>query len=266
MTMPDFTAKDVQGLRKATGAGMMDAKQALQTTDGDAEAAARWLQEKGMATAAARLDQAAEQGAVAVAVEGDTGAVVELRSETDFAAKSEKFTTLVDELGHLVAVAGTDALDERAGAIDDLRITAKENIDLGEVVRFEAAAGSILDSYLHIQNGRGVNAVLVEVADGTRELAHDVAIHIAFARPPYLRREDVPEEEVAEQRALLAAQTRHEGKPEQAIDKIVEGKLSGWFQQRVLLDQKFVRDEKKKISQVLGDATVVRFAQVVIGA
>ena len=263
--MPEFSARDVQALRKATGAGMMDAKAALEANDGDAEAASRWLQEKGIAKAAARADRAAEQGAVAVVVEGDTGAVAELRSETDFVAKSETFTALVGELAHLVAVKGTDAVEEEAAAIEDLRVTAKENIDVGQVVRFEAAADNLLDSYLHIQNGRGVNAVLVELADGSKEVAHDIAIHIAFARPPYLTRDEVPEDEVAEQRALLEAQTRNEGKPEQAIDKIVEGKLGGWYQERVLLDQKFVRDEKQKISQVLGDARIVRFAQVVIG-
>jgi elongation factor Ts len=154
-----------------------------------------------------------------------------------------------------------------AERVDDLKVTLKENIEVGELVRFEKASANVMDSYLHVQEGRGVNAVLVESAGGSQELAHDLALHIAFKRPPYLTRDAVPEAEITEERALLEAETRNEGKPEQAIEKIVEGKLQGrFFADRVLLDQKFVRDESQTIAALLGDATVVRFAQVVIGA
>jgi elongation factor Ts len=264
--MPEFSAKDVQALRQATGVGMMDAKKALEENGGDPEAAKRWLRETGKIKAEARASRANEQGAVAVSVEGNVGAIVQLRCETDFVAKSDGFTSLLDELVQLVVAKGEGAVDERKDAIDDLRLSLKENIEVGAVVRFEAAPGNVLDSYLHLQSDRGVNAVLVELAEGSRELAHDVAVHIAFERPPYVRREDVPAEDVAAERATLETITRAEGKPEAAMARIVEGRLNGWFRQRALLEQPFVRNEKHTVAQLLGGATVVRFAQVVVGS
>jgi elongation factor Ts len=266
--MADFTAKDVQRLRQATGAGMMDAKRALTENDGDHDAAAKWLQEKGLASSAKRSDRENTEGAVALGVTAGAAALVELKSETDFVAKSADFVNLAEELAHLVAEKGADAVAERSADLDNMRITLKENIELGRVVRFEAAPGNVLDAYLHVQNDRGKNGVLVEVAGGTEELAHDIAVHIAFARPTCLSRDDFPPEVVAEQRQLLENQTRNEGKPEQALPKIVEGKLTGFFKQTpggALLEQAFVKDEKKSIQQALGDATIVRFAQVEIG-
>jgi elongation factor Ts len=263
--MPEFTAKDVQALRQATGAGMMDAKKALTESDGDFERATQWLREKGLAKAAARADRENAQGAVAVVVDGNVGAIVELRCETDFTAKSEAVTSLVGALADLVAAKGEDAVAERSSDLEDLKLSTKENVELGRVVRIEAADGNVLDSYLHLQDGRGVNAVLVELAGGSRELAHDLAVHIAFSKPPYLRREEVPAEEVERERQALLEITKAEGKPEQAWPKIVEGRLNAWYAERVLLEQKYVRDEKLTIAQLLGDATLVRFAQVYIG-
>jgi elongation factor Ts len=124
----------------------------------------------------------------------------------------------------------------------------------------------VLESYLHVQNGRGVNGVLVELAGGSAELAHDIAVHIAFARPEYLTRDEVPAAAVAAERETIAAISRNEGKPEAQLDKIIEGRLTGWYKERVLLDQAYARDDKMSISQVLGGATVRRFAQVVVGA
>ncbi len=266
--MAEFSAKDVQALRQKTGAGMMDAKKALVENDGDFEAAAKWLREKGLSSSAKRSDRANDQGAVAVGGDSEVMAIAEVKSETDFVAKSEQFTDLVQDLADLVAAKGEDeAKAEVADRVDDLKVTLKENIEVGQVIRFEKNAGNVIDSYLHNQAGRGVNAVLVELSGGDQELAHDLALHIAFRRPPYLTRDEVPEAEVAEERQMLEAETRNEGKPEQAIEKIVEGKLQGrFFAERVLLDQKFVRDESQTIVKLLGDATVVRFAQVVIGA
>jgi elongation factor Ts len=266
--MADFSAKDVQALRQATGAGMMDAKRALEDAGGDAAAAARALREKGLAKAGARSDRANEQGAVAIGGDADVLAIAELKCETDFVAKSEQFTDLVQDLADLVAAKGEEAArDEVADRVDEFKITLKENVEIGRLVRFERGDGDLLDSYLHLQDGRGVNGVLVELAGGAQSLAHDLAMHIAFSRPPYLTRDEVPEAEIAEERSLLEAETRNEGKPEQALDKIVEGKLQGrFFAARVLLDQKFVRDESQTIAKLLGDAEIVRFAQVVIGA
>jgi elongation factor Ts len=264
--MPEFTAKDVQALRQATGAGMMDAKKALQENGGDAASAAQWLREKGLAKVAKLDDRENTQGSVAVVVDGQVGAIVELKSETDFSAKAADFTSLVQDLADVVVAKGADAVAELSTELDDLKIAKKENIELGKVVRFEAADGNVLDSYLHIQEGRGVNGVLVELQGGTKELAHDIAVHIAFSKPPYLSRDEVPAEAVEKEREALLEITKAEGKPEQAWPKIVEGRLNAWFKDQALLEQGFVRDEKQTITQLLGDATLVRFAQVYIGA
>jgi elongation factor Ts len=263
--MPEFTAKDVQALRRATGAGMLDARRALEQTDGDVEAARRWLREQGLASSGRRSDRPSSQGAVSVVVDGP-GAIVELRCETDFVAKSAEFVRLVEELAQVVATKGEEAVAERQGEVDELKVTLKENISVGRVVRFVPPDGSILDSYLHIQNARGVNAVLVEMAGGSQELAHQVAVHIAFARPTYLTRDDVPASEVETERATIENISRKEGKPEAALPKIVEGRLTGWFKERSLLEQPYVRDEKQTIAQLIGEARVIRFAQVEVGA
>ncbi len=145
------------------------------------------------------------------------------------------------------------------------KVALKENIELGRVVRIEAAPGNVVDTYLHRQDGRGVLGVIVEVAGGTVELAHEIAVHIAFTKPTHLSRDEVPADEVAKEREVLEGITRAEGKPEAAIEKIVEGRLSGWFKDRVLLEQAYVKDEKQSIAQLLGSASVARFALVAIG-
>jgi elongation factor Ts len=264
--MPEFTAKDVQALRQATGAGMMDAKKALQENGGDMDAAGQWLREKGLAKVAKLGERENTQGSVTVVVDGQVGAIVQLKSETDFSAKADDFVSVVQNLAELVVAKGADAVGELADEIDTLKIAKKENIEVGTVVRFEAADGNILDSYLHLQDGRGVNAVLVELQGGSKELAHDIAVQIAFSKPAYLSREEVPADEVERERQALLDITKAEGKPEQAWPKIVEGRLTAWYKERVLLEQGFVRDEKQSITQLLGDATLVRFAQVFIGA
>jgi elongation factor Ts len=260
-----FTAKDVQSLRQATGAGMMDCKKALEESGGDMEAAKQWLREKGLAASAKRDDRENTQGVVTLKVDGNVGAIVKLKCETDFVAGSDQFKAEADTLADLVLAKGPDAVAERSAQLEELKIVLKEKIELGEVVRIEAAPGNVLDSYEHVQGGRGVNGVLVEVEGGSQELAHDIAVHIAFARPKYLRRDDVPAEEIDKERATLETITRNEGKPEQAIPKIVEGRLGGFFKDVVLLEQPYAKDDKQSISQLLGGASVVRFAQVEIG-
>ena len=261
-----FTAKDVQALRQATGAGMMDSKKALEANDGDIEAAKQWLREKGLAASAKRDDRENTQGVVALVVDEQVGAIVELKCETDFVAGSEHFKLEAQELARLVAAKGAEAVAERQDRLEDLKITLKEKIELGRVVRVEAQDGDVLDSYLHVQNGRGVNAVLVVVSGGTAQLAHDVAVHIAFARPKYLSRDDVPAAEVEAERRTLETISRNEGKPEAALPKIIEGRLGGYYKTVALLDQPYAKDDKQSISQLLGGARVVEFAQVEIGA
>ena len=263
--MAEFGAKDVKALRDATGAGMMDAKRALEENGGDFEAAAKWLREQGIVKSAARSDRENTQGAVDVAMNGNVAAIVELKCETDFVAKSDGFTEVVRKLVTAVLSDGEGAVDNFKDEVDDLKVTLKENIEVGNVVRVEAASGDVLDTYLHKQDGRGVNAVIIELKGGNEELAHDIAVHAAFTKPKFVTREEVPADAIAEERESLEAITRNEGKPEAALPKIVDGKLDGWFRESVLLEQKFVRDEKQTIKQILGDASIVRFAQVIIG-
>jgi elongation factor Ts len=260
-----FTAKDVQALRQATGAGMMDCKKTLEETGGDLEAAKQLLREKGLAASAKRDDRDNAQGAVALKLDGKVGALVELKCETDFVAASDQFKAEADALAELVHAKGTEATAERTAHLEELKITLKEKIELGDVVRIEASDDTILDSYEHIQAGRGVNSVLVELRGGTQELAHDLAVHIAFARPKYLHRDDVPADEIEKERATLETITRNEGKPEQAVPKIVEGRLGGFFKDVVLLEQPYAKDDKQTIAQLIGDAEIVSFAQVEIG-
>jgi elongation factor Ts len=260
-----FTAKDVQALRQSTGAGMLDCKKALEANDGDVEAAKQYLREKGLAASAKRDDRENTQGLVSIKIVGNVGAIVKLKCETDFVAGSEQFKSYAAKLVDLVVANGADAVTELHDELEELKITLKEKIELGEIVRIEAAEGNLLDSYEHVQGGRGVNAVLVQMHGGSQELAHDVAVHIAFARPKYLRRDDVPADLIEQERATLETITRNEGKPEQAVPKIVEGRLGGFFKDVVLLEQPYAKDDKQSVSQLIGDAEIVDFAQVEIG-
>lgn len=263
--MADFTAKDVQALRQATGAGMMDAKNALVEAGGDFDAAAKKLREKGLAKAATRADRDNVEGVVAVAETDTAAAIVQLRSETDFSAKSDEFVTLSQDLADAVAAGGPAAVEGLQSRIDDLKVALKENIELGTVIHVPKTDATVVDTYVHIQDGRGVNGVITVLEGGTPELAHDISIHIAFTKPGYLTRDQVPQAAVDEERETLMEITRKEGKPEEALPKIVEGKLGGWFRDQVLLEQKFVRDEKLTIEKLLDGATIKRFEQVVVG-
>ena len=263
--MPAFSAKDVQTLRQSTGVGMLDAKKALEENEGDFDKSVVWLREQGLASQAKRADREATEGAVAIGRAGNVASIVQLRSETDFVAKSDEFKTMVTELADLVAADGESALDTRSADLEDMKTRLKENISIGKVVRIEAPADGAVDSYLHLQAGRGVNAVVVAVSGGSEQLAHDVAAHIAFARPSYISRDEVPEADVAAERETVEKIARNEGKPEAALPKIIEGRLNGWYKERVLLDQAYIKDEKQTVAKFLGTASVTQFAQVVIG-
>ncbi len=266
--MADFTAKDVQALRQATGAGIMDAKRALTESGGDPDAARKWLREKGLAKAADRTDRENSEGVVAIGVAAPRVALVELKCETDFVAKSDAFAPLAQQIADAIAAKGADAIESFAEQVDDLKIRLKENISVGRTAEFVAADNAVIGTYVHRQDGRGVNAVAVELAGGTEELAHDVAVHIAFTKPSAVSRDEVPEAEVAAERATLTDITRAEGKPEAALEKIVEGRLSGWYSERVVLEQKYVKDEKVTVAKLLeaAGATLVRFEQIVLGS
>lgn len=260
-----FSAQDVKALRESTGAGMMDCKKALQETDGDMDAAKRFLREKGLAASAKRDDRDNDQGVVAIKVDGNVGAIVQLKSETDFVAGSDQFKDEAAELVDLVFAKGADAVEERSAELEELKITLKEKIELGDVVQMIAADGNVIGHYEHVQGGRGVNGVLVEMSGAGDELAHDIAVHIAFARPQYLTRDEVPADVVEAERQTLTTLTINEGKPEQAVPKIVEGRLNGFFKDICLLEQPYAKDDKQSVQQIIGDAAIIRFAQVEIG-
>jgi elongation factor Ts len=277
----EFGAKDVAALRKATGAGMMDAKKALEASDGDAEKAKDWLREKGLAGASKRAGRAADQGAIDVVVDGSTGALVELNCETDFVAKGADFKAAVTSLAKHVVANGDDNLAEQAydgSTVAEFLVLLSsklgEKIELGRVVRYESPDG-LLDGYKHIQNDRGTIGVLVELGgvaagdDKANSVAHDIALHIASAAPRYVTRDDIPADVVAKEREVLEALTRNEGKPEQALPKIIEGRLNGFYKDVALVEQGFVREPKTTVKQLLADlgpdATVRRFARVKIG-
>jgi elongation factor Ts len=264
--VPEFTAKDVQRLRQLTGVGILDAKKALVENDGDFDEATKWLRVQGIASAAKRDDREAAEGAVAAVRDGSVAVLVELRCETDFVAKAPDFVSLADEIAARVATDGEAAAKEFDDEIDRLRTTLKENISIGRVERLVAGEGEVVDTYVHKQADRGVNGVAIVLKGGTEELAHDIAIHIAFAKPSYLSRDEVPEADVAAERETIEEISRKEGKPEAAFAKITEGRLTGWFKERVLLEQPYAKDEKLSITQLLGDATIVAFAQVLIGS
>ena len=260
-----FTAKDVQALRQATGVGILDAKKALEANDGNMEEATKWLRVQGKASAAKRAEREAGEGAVAVVRNGNVAAMVEMRCETDFVAKSEEFVSLVDEIAARVCADGTEAVSQFDDEIEKMLTTLKENISIGRVYRLEAGDDEIVDTYIHQQAGRGVNGVIVVVKGASEEIAHEIAVHAAFTKPLYLNREDVPQSEIDAERKTVEEISRNEGKPEAALPKIIEGRMNGWFKDRVLVEQPYVKDEKQSIAQYLGSASITAFAQVVIG-
>ena len=273
--MADISAKDVAALRKLTGAGMMDCKNALGENDGDIERAKDWLREKGKAGAAKREGRSADQGAVDVCLDGNIAALVELNCETDFVAKGDQFKATVAALAQLVAENSSDDVANLAFEgttvvehLTQMSATMGEKIELGRVARYVTDDGAI-DAYKHIQSERGVIGVLVEIVGATNpgaaEIAHDVALHIAFARPKYLTRDEVPADVVAAERDTQEQITRNEGKPEAALTKIVEGRMGGYFKSLCLVEQEWAKDNKQTIKQMVGAGSITRFAQVEIG-
>ena len=264
--MAEFTAKDVQEVRQATGAGMLDCKKALEETNGDKEGAKQLLRERGLAASAKRSDRENTQGTVALVINGDAAAMVELKCETDFVAKSEQFNAVAKDLAQSVLAGGPDAASQRSGDLDELKITLKENIELGRVVQFVKGAGNVLDSYLHVQSERGSTACSSR-RRAPRKRSRTTSP--STSRSPVRSTSRVtrcPRPTSRRSAATLEAITRNEGKPEQAIPKIVEGRLNGFFKDICLLDQPFAKDDKKSVSEVLGGGSIVRFSQIEIGA
>ena len=257
LTAMAFTAKDVQALRQATGAGMMDAKRALEANDGDIEAAKQWLREQGLAASAKRDDRENTQGVVALVVDGQVGALVELKCETDFVAGSEQFKAEADDAGQARGRQGRRARvaepPGRARRPED-HAQGEHRARPGRAPRGRRRARS-LDSYLHIQGGRGVNGVLVVLAGGDTSSWPTTSP----CTSPSPGRSTSPATRCPPTWSPPSAQTletisRNEGKPEAALPKIVEGRMQGFFKDVVLLDQPYAKDDKQSIAQLLGDA------------
>ena len=269
-----ITATEVKRLRDATGAGMMDAKKALTEADGDFDKAIEVLRISGAAKAAKR---GAEREATSGLVANHGNAIVELNSETDFVAKNDQFIELANELAVLAdktkpadaaAFAGEklDSGKTVAEAVADLAVVIGEKIELGRVAAFDGNVAT----YMHRRASDLPPAVgvLVEFEGDNADAARGVAMQIAAMRPRYLTREEVPAEIVAKEREIAEATSREEGKPEQAIAKITEGRLNGFFKEQVLLEQASVQDNKKTVKALLDEAgvTLKRFAHIEIGA
>ena len=268
-----ISAADVKKLRELTGAGMMDCKVALEEADGDFDKAGELLRIKLGKKAAAR---GAEREATSGLVATSGGALVELKSETDFVAKNDDFVAAAQRIADAAAAAkAADTESLKAAPLDgktvgevveDLAITIGEKIELGQVAYFEGQSVT----YMHKRAADLPPAVgvLVEYAGSDAEAARGAAMQIAAMRPTYLTREDVPSDLVDKEREIGAAIAREEGKPEQAIEKIAEGRLNGFFKDVVLLDQPSVSETKKSVKAVLDAAgiTVTRFARFEVGA
>ena len=268
-----ITAAEVKKLRDATGAGMMDAKKALTEADGDYDKAVELLRISGAAKAAKR---GAEREASAGLVANAGSAIVELNSETDFVAKNDQFIELAQQLAEAAdAAKPADAEAFKGVALADGQtveqsVTALagvigEKIELGRVAAFDGKVAT----YMHRRATDLPPAVgvLVEFEGDGEEAARGAAMQIAAMRPRYLTREEVPSEIVEKEREIAEATAREEGKPEQALPKIIEGRVNGFFKETVLLDQPSVTDNKKSVKQVLDEAgvTVKRFAHIEVG-
>jgi elongation factor Ts len=267
------SAADVKRLRDATGAGMMDCKRALEETDGDFEKAIEYLRVTGAAKAAKRgSERTASNGLVAAA----EGAMIELNSETDFVAKNEEFMTLAADIVALAAqtrpadaaeLAMQTLSDGRTvtQAIDETSAVLREKLALGQVVSYDGKT----TTYLH---RRATDlppqiGVLVAFEGDDAETARGVAMQVATYNPPYLSRDDVPADVVESERRIAEATAREEGKPEPALPKIIEGRLNGFFKDTVLLEQAYVRDNKKTVKAVLDEAgvTLTKFVRFAVG-
>jgi elongation factor Ts len=276
--MANVTAADVKRLREQTGAGMLDCKNALAEADGDFDAAVEILRLKGVKDAGKRATRTAGNGLVTAELDGTSaGVLVEVNCETDFVAKNEQFQELAakiakaalaskvsDRLALLAAPVGDGKTVEQL--IEDASTSIKEKLELGRFTRFE---GGYVLSYLH-KSDRDLPptlGVLVQLDKANEEVARDLAQQIAAMRPQYTTRDEVPAEVVEKERRIFEQITRDEGKPEQAIPKIVEGRVGGFYKEVVLTEQAFVKDNKQTIAQILkaGGAEVKGFARFQVG-
>lgn len=275
-----ITAGMVKELREKTGAGMLDCKKALEEANGDLTKASEILREKGLAAAAKKSDRIASEGVVTAVVENNVAVVLEVNSETDFVAKNAQFQAFVAGITKQIAVgnpADVDALlaqtsVETGESIQDVvnsnTSVIGEKLSIRRFARYDVAAGNVAASYVH---GAGKVGVIIELNGGTAELAKDLAMQIAAAAPTYLSIEEVAAEEVEKEKAILLEQInndeKNKNKPDNIKEKMVEGRLGKFFEDVVLLEQAFVKDDSLKVKQLLENAkaTIVRFDRFGLG-
>jgi len=280
--MANYTTADIKALRERTGAGMLDVKKALDEADGDIDKALEIIRVKGLRGVAKREGRATADGVIVVDIrpgdEGEVGTMVEVNSETDFVSKNEEFGKFADTvLAQAVATGATDVETLLASntpegtplseAVAEVAARLGERIVVNRVVRLTAEK---VTSYLHKTNPDlpPQLGVLVATDAAGAEVARDVGTHIAAYSPKYLTREDVPEDIVADERRIAEEIARNENKPEQAIPKIIEGRVNGFFKENVLLDQAYAKDPKQTVAKVFEAAggKLIGFARFRVGA
>jgi len=261
-----ISAKDVMKLRKRTGLGMMECKQALTQADGDIDQAIDFLRTKGLAKMDNRADRTSAEGRITVSITADQskGAIVEVNTETDFTADNDSFKSLVDQLVSDALEQGPGEVqktDAMQGAIDEVRLTTKENVQFHRGQVMGGQAGSKVGSYVHFTGKVGV-LIELDTGDGqaSDELLADLCMHIAAANPvPIAVNDDeVPAKLLDKERQIARAQAEESGKPEQIIEKIVEGKVRKFLEDHVLLKQAFIKDDKKRIGSLLPAGVVIK--------
>lgn len=270
--MAGFNTADIKKLREATGAGMVDCKNALVEAEGDYDKAVEQLRVKGLKGVAKREGRAASNGLVVSLLDGGTkGTLLELNCETDFVAKSDRFLALASQVVAAAAGANDPATITVDGVplqdvLNDANAALGEKIEVRRVASFEGAHVGV---YLHKTSPDlpPQLGVMVELSGDNAALARDIAQHIAALPPLFVTRDEVADDVVAKEREIARATAIEEGKPEGALDKIVEGRVTGFFKENVLLEQSFAKDSKKTVGKILDEAglTVVRFARFKVG-
>ena len=272
-----ISAKDVMALREKTGAGVMDCKKALTDADGDMSKAADLLRERGIAKAEKKASRIAAEGIVACYVEGNVGVLVELNCESDFVAKNPQFSEIANEVSKVIvkySPADVDALlacETAANGTVEEYLKGKIAI-IGEKIavrRFERyETNGFLESYIHLGGKLGVMLDMAgEATDAAKEVAHDVTLQIAFTKPAYLTASEVSEETIAKEKEVLKQQAMNEGKPEAIAEKMVMGRIKKFYEENCLLEQAFIKDDSKKINELLkgAGASINKFVFFVMG-
>ena len=281
--MTQITAAQVKELREKTGAGMMDCKKALVENDGDMEASVDWLRSKSLAGAAKKASRVAAEGLVSIAVDGDKGALVEVNAETDFVGRNEQFQEFVRTLATVALTVGNDVEALKAAdypgsghnvsdELTQLVATIGENMSIRRVKVIEVSSG-VIGSYVHGQvvSGLGRIGVLAALqssgdAGGLDGLAKQMAMHVAASNPQSVSTDDRDPAMVARERAVLVEQARESGKPENIIEKMVEGRLRKYYQEVVLTEQVWVIDSDLLVSKVLAEAATAAGATVTVSS